>query len=66
MTHLGQDDELFAREIQLFDSLSKDDLRSAVRVHLESYALDMQNADKQWTAFTFAVSKVVMPWSYLP
>ena len=46
LTHLGQDDELFAREIQLFDSLSKDDLRSAVRVHLESYALDMQNADK--------------------
>ena len=63
-TYLRHDDQLFARQLELFDCATKHDLRQAVRVQLRSRSAIPRDSVTP-VQLTSAVSKVLMPWSKL-
>ena len=63
--YLGHDDKLIARKLELLDSVAQDDLGETVRIHLCGTGSEIPSIPSDGRIRTLAVSKDVIPWSYL-
>ena len=64
-TCLSHDNDLLTREVELLDRLPEDDLGLSMGVHLQDRTHQQSRSSVRISGLTFAVSNVVIPWSYL-